>query len=185
MKGSKPQPMHRHPFDLVQVQVTDTDGNRIFKPQWLIVFGQSRAQLSPSEAYLAYRQRFNLEHGIRFSKQHLMMTQLQTPDVTTSERWVQLCVLAYAQLWSARWLTHSLPRPWQRYLPAIQQGQNSPSMVQRDFSRIIQHIGTPAASVKPRGKSPGRPKGFTLDPRPRRPIVKRGRPRTKKRKKAS
>ena len=31
--------MHRLPFDLVQVQVSDPSGERLFKPQWLIVFG--------------------------------------------------------------------------------------------------------------------------------------------------
>ena len=177
--------MHRHPFHLVQVQMRDPSGKRLFKPQWLIIFGQSRRQLSSSEAYLAYRQRFNLEHGIRFSKQHLMMTQLQTPEVSTEERWVQFSSLAYAQLWVARSLAHLLPNPWQRYLPALKKAQTSPSLVQRDFPRIIREIGTPAAPVKPRGKSPGRREGFTLDPRPRRPVVKRGRPRRKKRKKAA
>ena len=185
MKGSKPQPMHGHPFNLVQVQITDPTGKRIFKPQWLIVFGPSRRRLSSREVYQSYLERFNLEHGIRFSKQHLLMTQLQTPDVATEENWVQFSILAYAQLWAARWLAQLLPMPWQRYLPTFKQVQNSPSMVQRDFSRIMREIGTAASSAKPRGNSPGRPRGFTLEPRPRRPVVKRGRPRGKKRKKVT
>jgi hypothetical protein len=185
MKGSKAEPMHRHPFDLVQVQVSDSSGERHFKPQWLIVFGQSRQQLPCREAYQSYRERFNLEHGIRFGKQRLLMTQLQTPEVTQEENWVQFSWLAYVQLWMARLLTNRLPRPWQRYLPAYQQHQITPSMVQRDFARITQQIGTPAEAVKPRGNSPGRPVGTTLDPRPRRPIIKRGRARRKKRPKVA
>ena len=98
------------------------------------------------------------------------MTQLQTPEVSREEDWVQFSCLAYAQLWAARSLAHLLPMPWQRYLPELKRAQNSPAMVQRDFCRIIQEIGTPASSVKPRGNSPGRREGFSVDPRPRRPI---------------
>jgi hypothetical protein len=185
MKGTKAQPMHCHPFDLVQVQVTDPTGNRIFKPQWLIVFGQSRRQLTAQDAYQSYTERFNLEHGIRFGKQRLLMSHLQTPEVTQEENWVQFSWLAYVQLWVARLLANLLPQPWQQYLPANKQRQITPSMVQRDFARIIRQIGTPAAEVKPRGKSPGRPLGTTLDPRPRRPIIKRGRTRRKKDQKAA
>lgn len=184
MRGSKAHPMHAHPFDLLQVQITDSTGQRVFKPQWLLVFGQSRRQLSAQQAYQSYRERFTLEHGIRFGKQHLMMTQLQTPQVTQEETWVQFSWLAYVQLWVARLLTQRLPQPWQRFLPTYKQHHITPSMVQRDFSRIIQQIGTPAAEAKPRGKSPGRSAGNTLDPRPRRPIIKRGRARRKKKKKA-
>ena len=177
--------MHRHPFDLVQVQVSDPTGNRIFKPHWLIVFGQSRRQLTAQDAYQSYTERFNLEHGIRFGKQRLLMSQMQTPEVTQEESWVQFSWLAYVQLWAARLLANLLPQPWQQYLPANKQQQITPSMVQRDFARIIRQIGTPASEVKPRGKSPGRPFGTALDPRPRRPIIKRGRARRKKDQKAA
>lgn len=155
------------------------------KPQWLLVFGQSRRQLCLQEAYQAYTERFSLEHGIRFGKQHLMMAQFQTPQVIQEETWVQFSWLAYVQLWVARLLTQRLPQPWHRFLPTYKQQHITPSMVQRDFSRIIQQIGTPAAEAKPRGKSPGRSAGTTLVPRPRRPIIKRGRARPKKTKKAA
>ena len=180
MKGSKAQPMHRYPSDLVEVQVSDPTAKRTFKPQWLIVYGQSRRQLLPRDAYQSYAERFKLEHGIRFGKQHLLMTQLQTPGVTQEENWVQFSWLAYVQLWVARLLANLLPQPWQRSLPTYKQGQITPSAVQRDFTRIIRQVGTPAAEGKPRGKSPGRLLGTTLDPRPRRPIIKRGRARPEK-----
>ncbi len=185
MKGTKTQPMHRHPFDLLQVQVSDPTGTRAFQPQWLLVFGHARQQLSPQDAYESYVERFKLEHGIRFAKQHLLMPHLQTPEVTQEEIWVQFSWLAYVQLWVARLLAHLLPQPWQRSLPAYKQQQISPSMVQRDFARIIRQIGTPAAAVKPRGKSPGRPLGTSLAPRPRRPIIKRSRARPQKETKAA
>lgn len=180
MRGSRAQPMHAHPFNLVQVLITDPNGHQSFKPQWLIVFGQARRRLDAQTVYQDYRERFKLEHGIRFSKQHLLMSELQTPEVTHEESWVQFSWLAYAQLWVTRFLTQALPRPWQRFLPSYQEHHFTPSMVQRDFARIIQQIGTPAAEVKPRGKSPGRSSGTSVDPRPRRPIIKRGPPRRKK-----
>jgi len=180
MKGSKAQPMHHYPFDLLPVQLADSTGQRIFKPQWLIVLGLSRRQLSSVDVYESYRQRFHLEQGIRFGKQHLLLNRLQTPQVNTSERWVQFSFLAYAQLWAARSLAQLLPLPWQRYLPIYQLRLNSPSIVHRDFSRIIRTLGTPAASVQPRGYSPGRQAGTKLKGRPKRPIVKQGRARRKK-----
>jgi hypothetical protein len=134
----------------------------------------------PRDAYQSYAERFKLEHGLRFGKQHLLMTQLQTPGVTQEENWVQFSWLAYVQLWVARLLANLLPQPWQRSLPTYKQGQITPSALQRDFTRIIRQVGTPAAEGKPRGKSPGRPLGTTLDPRPRRPIIKRGRARPEK-----
>ena len=185
MRGSRAQPMHRHPLDLLKVQVSDPTGKRIFKPQWLIVFCQARRQLSPQDSYQSYAERFKLEHGIRFGKQHLLLDQFQTPDVKQEENWVQFSFLAYVQLWVAHCLAHLLPHPWQQYLPTFKQGKITPSAVQLDFTRIIQQIGTPAAEVKPRGKSPGRPVGTTFAPRPRRPTIKRGRARRKKIKKAA
>jgi len=118
-----------------------------------------------------------VEHFFRFGKQRLLMTAYQTPEVQHEENWWQLAQLAYVQLWLARHLAEAMPRPWERYLPQFHtQAENqeiSPSMVQRDFGRIIQEIGTPAQSPKPRGKSPGRTKGERQQPRKRHKVVKK------------
>ena len=68
---------------------------------------------------------------------------------------MQICQLAYLQLFVARELAVALPRPWERYLPAFQTKDTSPSMVQRDFLRIIGTIEPKPAFPKRRGKSPG------------------------------
>ena len=98
--------------------------------------------------------------------------------------------LAYVQLWLTRCLAEAIPRPWERYLPQFQTQSKSqasspspvfssqsatrhPSMVQRDFGRIIQEIGTPAKAPKPRGKSPGRTKGDRQKPRKRQKVIKK------------
>ena len=101
------------------------------------------------------------------------MAAFQTPEVKHEENWVQLTLLAYTQLWVARELSQHLPRPWERYLPTNVKVRITPSVVQRDFSRIIAQIGTPAVSPKPRGYSPGRNKGCSLPPRPKQKVLKK------------
>ena len=166
--------MHLHPFTLIQIQVTDEMGKTVWKPMWLSVFGQRRHQLTGAQSWQAYRQRYDLEHFNRFGKQKLLMNSFQTPEVEREENWVQLSLLAYVQLWAARDLAVNLPRPWERYLPSSVNGHVTPSVVQRDFTRIISQIGTPAQSPKRRGKSLGRTAGESQPPRPRHQVVKKG-----------
>ena len=42
---------------------------------WLIVIGDRREEISPIVAYSSFRQRFDIEHMFRFSKQRLLMTE--------------------------------------------------------------------------------------------------------------
>ena len=68
-------------------------------------------------------------------------------------------LLAYIQLWAARDVASVLPRPWEKYHHKKTNYSVTPSLVQRDFYRIIRRIGTPAISPKPRGFSSGRMAG--------------------------
>ena len=138
-----------------------------------MVVGEQRPQLSLLEVHQAYIQRYDLEHFFRFGKQRLLMAGYQTPDVEHEQNWSNLIQLAYVQLWLARSLANTMPREWERYLQKPRAGVAAPSMVQRDFGRIIQQIGTPAAAPKPRGKSPGRAEGTKMVPRERHPVVKK------------
>ncbi len=165
-------PMHEHPFTLVRIVRYDEEGNPAFKrPLWLIVMGERRHELTLEHIYQAYGSRFNLEHFFRFGKQKLLMVNFQTPEVEREENWWLLTHIAYAQLWMARHVAQALPRPWERNLPAMRQGLLSPTLVQRDFARIICQLGTPAQPPKPRGISPGRRTGMKLPKRPRQPVV--------------
>lgn len=168
-------PMHRYPFTLLRVVRYDESGQTVCRrPLWLIVIGPRRHELTLTEVYEAYSQRFDLEHFFRFGKQKLLLTAFQTPDEAHEETWWQLVHLAYAQLWLARHVAHLLPRPWERNLPQIKERALSPTLVQRDFGRIIRQMGTPARPPKPRGYSPGRALGTKLSPRPRRKVVVKG-----------
>ena len=178
MTGTYEYPMHQHPFTLIRAQVFNEAGEQVFqRPLWLLVMGQRRKELSLLEAWEAYRRRYDVEHFFRFGKQRLLMASYQTPEVQHEENWWQIAQLAYVQLWLACVLAEAMPRPWERYLPQFQTSterqENSPSMVQRDFGRIIQEIGTPAKAPKPRGKSPGRTKGDRQKPRKRRKVIRK------------
>ena len=175
MRGTREYPMHDHPFTLIRIDVTDATGKPVFRrPMWLTVIGESRDRLSLRDVFKAYRQRYDEEHFFRFGKQKLLTTAHQTPDVEHSENWWQITQLAYVQLWLARELAISLPKPWERNLPQFKTGEASPSMVQRDFRRIIQQIEPPPALPKQRGKSPGRAKGNCPKRRERHNVIKKG-----------
>ena len=184
-RGTKDCPMHLHPFSLIQILVTDEEGKQIWRPMWLSVFGQRRHQLTAEQSWQAYRQRYDLEHFLRFGKQKLLMNAFQTPEVEHEENWVQLTLLAYVQLWAARELAVNLPRSWERYLPNSREGNVTPTVVQRDFTRIISQIGTPASSPQRRGKSPGRARGDFQTRRPRHQVIKKGSSRGRKPAKAA
>ena len=173
MRGTKDYPMHRHPFTLLKIVISDERGKLIWKPMWLIVIGQERNQLNLQECYEAYRQRYDMEHLFRFGKQKLLMNAYFTPDVSHEENWFQLTLLAYVQLWAARKIAVCLPRPWESYLTKNEPQKITPSLVQRDFYRIISQIGTPAISPKPRGFSLGRIKGEKKLPRQRYQVIKK------------
>ena len=167
-----PLPMHRYPFTLVRIVRYDEHGQQVTEhPLWLLVIGQRRHELRLVDIYQAYGQRFDLEHFFRFGKQQLLLVDFQTPETEREAQWGQLVLIAYAQLWMARHVAQLLPRPWERNLPAMRSLRISPTLVQRDFARIIRQLGTPAQPPKHRGNSPGRRQGSKLPPRPFQKVV--------------
>ena len=176
MRGRRKHPMHRHPFSLLCVELLTPEGKRVHKhPLWVIIFGPRREEVTAQEGMGAYQQRFDMEHYFRFTKRRLLLTETQTPEVVHEEHWWLLVQLAYLQLWLARDLAKALWHPWQRHLARQQGTVRTPSQVQRDFSRIIRQIGSPARAPKRRGKSPGWQKGVSRKPRPRRKVVLKSR----------
>jgi len=174
MRGKKDVPMHQQPFTLVKICWYNPQGEALFqKPLWLIVMGDRRAEPTLLDIHQSYLQRYDLEHFFRFGKQKLLLDKFQTPDDQHEENWWRLVALAYLQLWAAKESVTQLPRPWERYLPSVLNKLVTPAAAQRDMSRIIRQIGTPSRVPKPRGKSPGRPKGVVLAPRKRHAVVKK------------
>jgi hypothetical protein len=189
MRGTKDIAMHKHPFTLIRITMKDSEGKAVFnRPLWLAILGERCYEITLFDAYKAYRQRYDLEHFFRFGKNRLLMASYQTPEVEHEENWWEIVGLAYVLLYGAAPLAQTLPRPWERYLAEVKENQSgqlpSPSMVQRDLDRIIQEIGTPSQLPKPRGKSPGRKKGYRPEKRERLPVVKKGSKRTSERARA-
>ena len=174
-KNDPKLPMHKYPFTLLRIVRYDKDGNALFKhPLWLIVMGDRRHELTLAQIHQAYKDRFDIEHFFRFGKQKLLLTDFQTPEVKREENWWQLVHIAYAQLWMARHVAEALPNPWERNLPNMKRRLLSPTLVQRDFARLIRQLGTPAQAPQPRGISPGRRKGTKLPKRLRCKVVVKG-----------
>ncbi|MGF1488903.1 MAG: NF041680 family putative transposase [Prochloraceae cyanobacterium] len=140
MKGTSNYQMHSHPFTLLKITISDEQENIIWKPMWLIVIGSRRHELSLEDCYQAYRQRYDMEHLFRFGKQKLLMNSYLTPEVKHEENWFKLTLLAYVNLWSARDLAVVLPREWEYHLKTDREIQVTPSLVQRDYYRIISQV---------------------------------------------
>ncbi len=190
MRGSHGCPMHSLPFTLMQIQVISPEGLRIWKPMWLIMIGQRRNELTITEAYQSYRQRYDVEHLLRFEregrrgflamsnhavgKQRLLLNASATPKVEHEENWVELSCLAYVQLWAARKLALSLPRSWELIYRQKPRVFFLPVWFARDMNRIITEIGTPANLPKPRGYSGGRTTGMIQTKRTRHQVIKKG-----------
>lgn len=160
VRQSHPRSLQPYPVRLVQISFYRDQGAPIYAHAlWLIITGARRQEVPLTEIPPAYQQRYDLEHFFRFGKQRMLLTRYQTPEVQHEQNWWQLVHLAYLQLWVAKEYARSQPRPWERYLPQMQEEYPSPAMVQRNFGEIIRQFGTPAAIPKRRGYSPGRLKG--------------------------
>jgi DDE family transposase len=190
MRGKRQYRMDAHPLRLLKIEMLDTEtGDPLYKKSlWLVVSGQKRNELSLQEVFMSYRQRFDIEHFFRFGKNRLLIDKFQTPDTVHEEAWWWLCITAYVQLFLARDLAQKMPAPWEKYLPQFRSGHTgpvSPTQTQKDFTRIIRQIGTPALAPKTRKKSAGRGQGETQIKRIRFPVIRKGKNHKKTKKRAA
>ena len=72
------------------------------------------------------------------------------------------------ELWLARDIVADRPLPWQKPQP-----HPTPGRVCQSLGGVLAQLGTPAGRPKPRGKSPGWPRGRPRTPSPRYPVVKK------------
>jgi hypothetical protein len=127
------------------------------RESWFLWDGPT--QLGLPEVALDYRRRFGQEHGYRFDKQALLWAKPRLRTPAQFERWSQIVAIVHNLL--------VLARP----------------QVRRAMAKIVAQLGTPAPPPKPRGKSPGRPKGAVVRPAPRFPVIYKSQPGAKKRRK--
>jgi Transposase DDE domain len=146
------------------------------KVSWFVWKGDQSvplAQISP-----IYRLRYSHEHGYRFDKQELLwdIPRLSTPERT--ERWTQLVACTHNLLVLAHPLVQGCYRPWETRHAVLTLAQ-----VRRAMPTLLRQLGTPARPPQPRGKAPGRAKGFHPKPRVRHRVVRKTSKKQKKSKK--
>jgi hypothetical protein len=147
-------------------------GQRRRKPKvlWLWWKGPGEGKPDLDLLWRAYCRRFDVEHFVRFLKQRLGWTTPRLRHPEQADRWTWLVLAAYAQLRLARGGVADLRLPWEKPLaPHLL----TPNRVLRNFASLLPLVGTPARAPKPRGRSPGRPKGTVTGSARRYPAVKR------------
>lgn len=166
------------PFDVILAEV-HLEREKPPKPKWLAYRPDPTATqlFEVKQIWSWFDFRWPIEPSIRFRKQKLGWTIPQFQTNEACDRWTKLVDLAFWQLWLARPLVGDTPLPWQKPRP---QGQLSPTRVKRAFATLFPQLGTPAKPPKPRGKSPGWPKGKKRTKPKRFKPVKRGKNRPKK-----
>ena len=153
-----------------------TERPRDPRESWFLWDGPADAGVSA--VALGYRRRYSHEHGYRFDKQALLWAEPRLRTPAQFERWSQIVAIVHNHLVLACPQVQASLRPWE-----TNQRPASPQHVRRAMANIVAQLGTPARSPKPRGKSPGRPKGAVIPPAPRYPVVYKSKPGAKKRRK--
>ena len=162
-----PRPIVRGTVIRVQVQRVPA---RTRPPKVLWLWWASPEPLDLDLAWRAYVRRFDIEHTVRFAKQTLGWTTPRPRHPEQADRWTWLVLAAYTQLRLARAIVDDQRLPWERPRPPA---RLSPCRVRRGFPRLLCTLGSPAATPKPCGRSPGRPKGRRSGPATRYPAVKK------------
>ncbi|MBE3559769.1 MAG: transposase [Ktedonobacteraceae bacterium] len=152
------------------------DTKRDPRESWFVWVGEESPDLS--EVAETYRRRFSHEHSYRFLKQDLLWTKAHVRTPEQFERWSLVVATTMNQLVLARSLGQAIYRPWERRRERV-----TPRQVRRVMAAILLQVGTPARVPKPRGKAPGRPKGWRPPRAPRFEVVRKAKPVPKKRRK--
>jgi hypothetical protein len=145
-----------------------SDRQRDPKVSWFVWKGDENQAAPLAEISPTYRLRYSHEHGYRLDKQVLLWDEprLRTPAQT--ERWTQIVACAHNQLVLARPLVAGWYRPWETRRAVLTLAQ-----VRRVMPAFLIQLGTPARPPQPRGKAPGRAKGFHPKPALRHPVIRK------------
>src|SRR5215207_9549820 len=163
----KTRPIVRGTVVLVEVNRLPA---RPYPPQMLWLWWAGAGAPDLDLLWRAYVRRFDLEHTLRFCKQHLGWTTPRVRHPEQADRWTWLVVAAYTQLRLTRPWVADRRLPWER---PLKPGPLTPSRVRRALSALLPMVGTPASAPKPCGRSPGRPAGSRTGRATRYPALKK------------
>ena len=124
-------------------------------PLWLWWHGPADT-FNPDTCWRAYLRRFDIEHFLRFIKQHLAWTRPATRTPHQAETWTWTTAAAYTQLRLTRSHTADHRLPWE---PRQHPDHLTPARVKRGFRQARRDLGTPTSKRKPHQPGPGRPPG--------------------------
>jgi hypothetical protein len=167
------------PGTVLQVELFRADGSRLHKRPWWL-FWTGPPSVSLVALYQMYAWRFTIEHTFRFWKQHLGLNAARLVKAEAPEHWVWCGLLAYWQLLLAREVVGGSVPPWQAKPKAVDAWAYTPRQVQKALPGFSVAIGTPAAAPKPAGKGVGRTSGCRPKPRPRYPVILKGKKKGQK-----
>lgn len=154
---------------LVEVErLPSGERRRSPKALWLWWYGRGEPDLDL--VWRSYCRRFSIEHAIRFIKERLGWVRPKVRHPEQADRWTWLILAAYAQLLLARGVVADRRLPWEKPLTVE---KLTPYRVLRSFVTLMPLLGTPAEAPKPRGRSPGRPKGKLSGRAKRYPAVRK------------
>lgn len=165
--GCEKAPVVRGTVVLVEVSRLPRE-TRKPKKLWMWWTGEGEPDLDL--IWRSYCRRFSLEHAIKFLKLTLGWTAPRVRHPEQADRWTWLILAAYTQLRLARSIVADLRLPWEK---PLSQKRLTPTRVLRVFCNLLLDLGTPASVPKPRGRSPGRPKGSRSGPAKRHPAIKK------------
>lgn len=140
------------------------------KPKKLWLWWAGKGEPDLDLIWRSYCRRFSLEHGIKLMKLTLGWTAPRVRHPEQADRWSWLILAAYTQLRLARTVVADRRLPWEK---PLSQKRLTPTRVLRAFCGLLPDLSTPAATPKPRGRSPGRPKGSLSGPAKRYPAIKK------------
>ena len=171
---------HAELVDVVKAEIfSKNDSTKtLFPPLLLILSGKRRREIAALDAYQSYRRRFDIEHFFRFSKQKLLFSVYQTPDLDHQISWWWFCFMAYWLLYHVRHAAQGVTRPWHKKRGL--DGPAGPGKVKRLFAiKIFPVLGSPSLPPINRVKSRGRELGTRFRKRERKKVVKKRREQRK------
>ena len=119
--------------NFVKVEILkENDQRKYDRNLWIEVVGKKKDELSPRDVYLHYKNRFDIEHFLKFGKSKLLMDKFQSSDPERDEDFMMFGAIAYHILCKCSDILKEYQiRPWEN-----KEGLNlkSPSNIYRAAS---------------------------------------------------